>query len=216
MVHPIRYTQTELQPNASWRGPTASSPIEAVMLPHPLMRPVTVPSDLLLPRTLGWDAKSAATADVMMLFGLQAKRKARRARQNKEPAQNIHHYCSICYHTTLRVSEDKQTRSMTTTYPPTRMPMQASIAKSGTGPIPPSEYTAKTARKTTNVHMKVPITTARRPPKRSETCTTTSEEVGRTKTSREVSKTMARMHNSEYHSKERRRRPARKYVRSRR
>lgn len=40
------------------------------MDPQPLMRPVTVPSDLLLPRTDGWEARSAATADVMMLLGL--------------------------------------------------------------------------------------------------------------------------------------------------
>ena len=42
----------------------------SVMEPVPLISPVTVPNDLLLPRTEGWDAKSAATAEVMMLLGL--------------------------------------------------------------------------------------------------------------------------------------------------
>ena len=40
------------------------------MEPQPLMRPVTVPKDLLLPRTEGCEAKSAATAEVIMLLGL--------------------------------------------------------------------------------------------------------------------------------------------------
>jgi hypothetical protein len=44
--------------------------MDAVIDPHPLINPVTVPKDLLLPRTLGCEAKSAATADVMMLLGL--------------------------------------------------------------------------------------------------------------------------------------------------
>jgi hypothetical protein len=35
------------------------------------MIPVTVPRDLLLPRTEGWEDKSAATADVIILFGLK-------------------------------------------------------------------------------------------------------------------------------------------------
>ena len=37
----------------------------------PLMRPVTVPSDLELPRTDGWFERSAATADVIILLGLR-------------------------------------------------------------------------------------------------------------------------------------------------
>ena len=69
-VQPIKYTQTDPQPKFCCKGPTANKPIEAVMEPQPLMRPVTVPKDLLLPRTEGWDAKSAATADVMILLGL--------------------------------------------------------------------------------------------------------------------------------------------------
>ena len=69
-VHPMRKIHTDDHPKASWRGPTAKSPIEAVIEPHPLMRPVTVPRDLALPRTEGCEAKSAATADVMILFGL--------------------------------------------------------------------------------------------------------------------------------------------------
>ena len=69
-VHPMRKYQTEPHPNAFCRGPTASRPTDAVIDPQPLMRPVTVPRDLLLPRTDGWEARSAATADVMMLLGL--------------------------------------------------------------------------------------------------------------------------------------------------
>ena len=72
-VHPIRYSQTDVHPKLDCRGPIAKRPIEAVMEPVPLMRPVTVPRDLLFPRTDGCDAKSAATADVMMLLGLSAK-----------------------------------------------------------------------------------------------------------------------------------------------
>ena len=40
------------------------------MEPDPLMSPVTVPRDLVLPFTEGWEAKSAATAEVMILLGL--------------------------------------------------------------------------------------------------------------------------------------------------
>ena len=69
-VHPMRYSQTELHPKFCCNGPTARRPIEAVMAPHPLIRPVTVPRDLLLPLTEGCDARSAATADVMILLGL--------------------------------------------------------------------------------------------------------------------------------------------------
>lgn len=54
----------------SFKGSMANKPIEAVMEPHPLMSPVTVPRDLVDPLTEGWDAKSAATAEVMILFGL--------------------------------------------------------------------------------------------------------------------------------------------------
>lgn len=49
----------------------ARRPMDAVIEPHPLISPVTVPRDLVLPRTEGCDAKSAATAEVMMLFGLR-------------------------------------------------------------------------------------------------------------------------------------------------
>ena len=69
-VQKMRKIQTEDHPKASWSGPTANSPIDAVMDPQPLINPVTVPSDLLLPRTEGCDAKSAATAEVIMLLGL--------------------------------------------------------------------------------------------------------------------------------------------------
>lgn len=69
-VAPIRKTHTELQPKAACNGPTARRPIEAVMDPHPLISPVTVPRDLLFPRTDGWDERSAATAEVMILLGL--------------------------------------------------------------------------------------------------------------------------------------------------
>ncbi len=70
-VQPIKKTQTEDQPKADCRGPTAKRPTEAVMEPQPLISPVTVPRDLLLPRTDGCEAKSAATAEVMMLLGLK-------------------------------------------------------------------------------------------------------------------------------------------------
>jgi hypothetical protein len=69
-VQAIKKTQTDDQPKAAWSGPTANRPIEAVMEPHPLIRPVTVPRDLLLPRTEGCEAKSAATAEVIILLGL--------------------------------------------------------------------------------------------------------------------------------------------------
>ena len=72
-VHPIRYIQTDIHPYVDCRGPIAKRPMEAVMEPVPLIRPVTVPSDLLFPRTDGCEAKSAATADVMMLLGLSYK-----------------------------------------------------------------------------------------------------------------------------------------------
>lgn len=78
-VHPIRYIQTADQPKAVWRGPMAISPTADVNDPQPLMRPVTVPRDLLLPRTEGWEAKSAATADVIMLLGLRNKNNGDRA-----------------------------------------------------------------------------------------------------------------------------------------
>ena len=52
-VHPMRKSQTDDQPNADWSGPTANKPIEAVIEPHPLISPVTVPRDLVLPRTEG-------------------------------------------------------------------------------------------------------------------------------------------------------------------
>ena len=74
-VQPMRKSQTEPHPNADCKGPTARSPIDAVMAPHPLMRPVTVPRDLLFPRTDGWEARSAATADVMILLGLNMRKR---------------------------------------------------------------------------------------------------------------------------------------------
>jgi hypothetical protein len=64
-------------------GPTARRPIEAVMAPHPLIKPVTVPNDLVFPRTDGWDAKSAATADVMILLGLKYKNRMKRKKHHK-------------------------------------------------------------------------------------------------------------------------------------
>ena len=67
----IKYIHTAYQPNFTVKGPTANRPAEATIEPVPLIRPVTVPSDLLLPLTDGWDARSAATADVMILFGLE-------------------------------------------------------------------------------------------------------------------------------------------------
>ena len=74
-VQAMRKSQTELHPYVACKGPTARRPMEAVMAPHPLMRPVTVPRDLLFPRTDGWEARSAATAEVMMLLGLCEKNK---------------------------------------------------------------------------------------------------------------------------------------------
>ena len=53
-----------------FKGSIANKPIEAVIEPHPLISPVTVPRDLVDPLTEGCDAKSAATAEVMMLLGL--------------------------------------------------------------------------------------------------------------------------------------------------
>jgi hypothetical protein len=52
----------------------AKRPMDAVIEPHPLISPVTVPRDLVLPRTVGCDAKSAATAEVMILLGLWKRR----------------------------------------------------------------------------------------------------------------------------------------------
>jgi hypothetical protein len=72
-VHAIRYIQTDPQPYAFCKGPTARRPMEAVIDPVPLIKPVTVPRLLVLPRTDGWDARSAATADVIMLFGLRER-----------------------------------------------------------------------------------------------------------------------------------------------
>ena len=68
-VLPIMKYHTEDQPHRACRGPMTSRPTALMALPVPLIRPVTVPSDLELPRTVGWDARSAATADVMMLLG---------------------------------------------------------------------------------------------------------------------------------------------------
>lgn len=51
-------------------GPTARSPTDAVTAPHPLIRPVTVPNDFEFPRTEGCEARSAATAEVIILLGL--------------------------------------------------------------------------------------------------------------------------------------------------
>jgi hypothetical protein len=56
------------------RGSMAKRPMDAVIEPHPLISPVTVPRDLVLPRTVGCDAKSAATAEVMILLGLWKRR----------------------------------------------------------------------------------------------------------------------------------------------
>jgi hypothetical protein len=69
-VQPIRYIQTEPHPYLVCSGPIANKPIDAVMLPVPLIKPVTVPNDLLFPWTDGCEAKSAATADVIILLGL--------------------------------------------------------------------------------------------------------------------------------------------------
>jgi hypothetical protein len=66
----MRKSQTDPHPKAACKGPTARRPTEAVTDPHPLISPVTVPRDLLFPATDGWDAQSAATAEVMMLLGL--------------------------------------------------------------------------------------------------------------------------------------------------
>lgn len=52
------------------------------MEPHPLMRPVTVPSDLLLPRTEGCEAKSAATAEVIILLGLKNREGQKEVRES--------------------------------------------------------------------------------------------------------------------------------------
>jgi hypothetical protein len=75
VVQPIKYNQTEPHPYLACNGPIANKPMEAVMLPVPFIKPVTVPNDLLLPRTEGCEAKSAATADVIILLGLLAMSK---------------------------------------------------------------------------------------------------------------------------------------------
>ena len=112
-VHPMRKSQTEPHPYASCKGPTARRPMEAVIAPHPLIRPVTVPSDLLFPRTDGCDARSAATAEVMMLFGL-----SRRIEREG---------CVSKLHSTTR-----QCMKQEKTYPPTRMPIMANITRRAT------------------------------------------------------------------------------------
>merc|ERR550537_2134988 len=56
-------------PNASVMTGTAIWPMAATNDPEPLMRPTTVPKADFDPRMDGCSAKSAATADVTMLFG---------------------------------------------------------------------------------------------------------------------------------------------------
>jgi hypothetical protein len=58
----------------------ASKPIDAVILPVPLIKPVTVPNDLLFPWTDGCEAKSAATADVIILLGLYHEKQIKNVR----------------------------------------------------------------------------------------------------------------------------------------
>ena len=50
-------------------GPMSMRPKAAVIEPEPLMMPVTVPSERVLPPIDGCSARSAATALVMMLLG---------------------------------------------------------------------------------------------------------------------------------------------------
>ena len=97
----------------------ANKPIDAVILPVPLIKPVTVPNDLLFPWTDGCEAKSAATADVMILLGLCF---------TKDITKNVR----ICLYT-------KCTSNANRSYPPTRIPIQPSIAKRATGGMPASE-----------------------------------------------------------------------------
>merc|ERR1719409_1215574 len=61
--------QSALQPRASVINGTAICPMAATNEPEPLMRPTTVPKADLEPLMDGCSAKSAATADVTMLFG---------------------------------------------------------------------------------------------------------------------------------------------------
>merc|ERR1719222_1402090 len=61
--------QSALQPSASVMAGTAIWPMAATNDPEPLMRPTTVPKADLLPLMDGCSARSAATADVTMLFG---------------------------------------------------------------------------------------------------------------------------------------------------
>ena len=113
-VQPIKKIQTDPQPNASWRGPTANKPTDAVTEPVPLIRPVTVPRDLLLPRTEGCDAKSAATAEVMMLLGLhffvnnfwndRNKVKERKLLESKSKAN----FTAIQWETSMKVWDQNQ------------------------------------------------------------------------------------------------------------
>ena len=60
--------QTAVHPPSSWSGPMAIKPKAAVMEPVPLMIAVTVPSERVLPPIEGCSARSAATAEVMMLL----------------------------------------------------------------------------------------------------------------------------------------------------
>ena len=50
-------------------APMHMRPKAAVIEPEPLMMPVTVPSERVLPPIDGCSARSAATAEVMMLLG---------------------------------------------------------------------------------------------------------------------------------------------------
>lgn len=70
----------------------------------------------------------------------------------------------------MQINIRQYQKKVSKTYPPTRMPMQPSMKRRATGFMCPlSENLAKTPKKTNKHPMNVPMTTARRPPKRSET-----------------------------------------------
>mmetsp|Transcript_45066 Transcript_45066/g.105273 ORF Transcript_45066/g.105273 Transcript_45066/m.105273 type:complete len:212 (-) Transcript_45066:124-759(-) len=72
-THAMRKYQTAVHPPKFCSGPITMSPKAAVIEPEPLMMPVTVESERVLPPMDGCSARSAATAEVMMLLGPPTK-----------------------------------------------------------------------------------------------------------------------------------------------
>ena len=58
-------------------------------LPDPLMIPVTVPRALLFPLMLGWEARSAATALVIILLGPPTRRPIKPSRGRRTPTGRV-------------------------------------------------------------------------------------------------------------------------------